>query len=276
MTRLLITGATGYLGQCFVKEVLRSTDWEIISLQRNWGGANQRVKPIPYDIRSPLSTSRWAPDPVDYIVHLAADVHALRSLKDPSSFVQTNIIGTFNLLEAARVLKPKKFVYMSTAEVLGGRDEGYSKEDDQLRPSNPYAATKAAGELLAYSYFKAFEVPVVTVRTMNLWGPTQIDETKYVPMVRKMLLAGEEIQIHTKDNKPGVRQWITGEQFVRELLRLIESGVPGETYHVVGEEKTNLQVAQEVADKMNLTMKYRLVEQPRTHEHRYAIVSTKP
>lgn len=233
------------------------------------------MKPIPYDIRSPLSTTRWALDPVDYIVHLAADVHAVRSLKEPGAFIQSNIVGTFNLLEAARALKPKKFVYMSTAEVLGGRDEGYSKEDDPLRPSNPYAATKAAGELLAYSYFKAFEIPVVIVRTQNLNGPTQIDESKFIPMVRKMLLAGEEIQIHTKNNKPGVRQWITGEEFVRELLRLVESGVPGETYHVVGEEKTNLQVAQEVADKMNLTMRYRLVPQSASHEWRYALRSTK-
>src|SRR5215467_3843217 len=270
MTKIVLTGGTGYLGKLVIDHILKYTDWEIASLQRRKTEQVNRVEQIEWDFRKGYWEPFRAYD-VKYILHLGANVHALKSLENPGAFIQDNVVGTYSVLELARSLKPELFVYMSTAEVLGGRDEGYSKPYDTLRPSNPYAASKAAGELLCHSYFKSFDVPVVIVRTMNMHGKTQTDETKFIPMVRKQLAAGEVVKIHTRDGKPGMRQWILGEDCAHRLLSLLLLAIPGRIYHFAGREVSNLQVAECVAAEMGKELKCEFIEQPKTHEWRYAI-----
>ena len=273
MGTILLTGGTGFAGRCLIGNILKYTDHDIISLQRRFTECVGLSK-IGWDINDSFPDDVTLP-PIKYFVHLAAEVHALRSLKDPLPFVHANVVGTANVLELARRIKPECFVYVSTAEVLGGRDEGYSLEDDRLMPSNPYAATKAAGELLTYSYFRAFDLPAIIVRTMNLYGEGQNDETKFVPMIRKAISEGKPVKIHVKNGKPGSRQWIQGTNFARQLMELIPQAEFGQTYHIIGEEMTNLQIATDVAEGMGKELKCEMTRISKTHEFRYALQRTR-
>lgn len=279
MTKIVLTGATGFAGARFVEQVLTETDLQIISLERkprvSW---DERITIIPWDfLNAPLddfvSSELMG---AKFFVHFAACVHGLRSLTNPEEFIQGNTIGTFNTLELARKVKPELFVYISTAEVLGGKESGYSLEDDPLKPSNPYAASKAAGELLTQTWHRCYGLPVIICRSMNLYDmDTQTDESKFVPMVKKILLAGESVKIHVKNGKPGVRQWMVGTTFAHELLKLLSVAELGLIYHRIGEEMTNLEVAQKVAEHLKVPLKCTFERLTKTHEWRYAVQSTR-
>jgi dTDP-glucose 4,6-dehydratase len=259
--QLLMTGSTGFCGKAFAETVSEKTDWLVVRLNREF-----------WDFREP-----W-PHPVpqaNYFVHFAANVRARESIERPRDFIAANILGTFHALELAREVRPDLFVYISSAEALGGCEEGYLHEGAALRPSNPYAATKGAGELLTYSYFRSYGLPAIIVRTMCVWSMDQSDPTKYVPMVKAALLKGEPVKIHMKDGRAGSRQWIEVSEFSNKLLELLPRAVPGETYHIVGEERDNIQQAQIVADRLGVPLEYEAVEMPATHAFRYAMVSTK-
>jgi len=274
MTTLLMTGATGFAGRAVVNEVLTRTDWNIASFQRECGKfESERVVEIPWDFKHPMLEA-YMRVPVDadmFFLHLGADVHALRSLKDPASFVETNVMGTANVLDLARRMDVDLFAYVSTGEVFGGRDDGYSNEEDPHRPSNPYAATKAAGELLTYSYHRAFDLPAIIVRTLNIFSMDQKDPSKFVPIVRKALETGETMKLHAKDGRPGVRQWLHVTAFANQLVDLLKTATIGKSYHLYGEELNNLQMAQRVATELGKELKYEFIRMPKTHEYRYAM-----
>jgi dTDP-glucose 4,6-dehydratase len=197
-TKILITGMTGFTGARLAQEILSTTDWEIYSLERLGNRPNQlgenasspRVHRVYHDFRAELP-QRLLDEMkgVDYIVHCGAEVHGLRSLENPELFVHANVMGTFNLLEAARVLKPRKLIYLSSAEAVGGYLTGSLPENTALNPSNPYAAAKAAGEMLTRSYHLSFGVPALSIRTMNIFGEQQ-DTSKFLPATIKKVLNG--------------------------------------------------------------------------------------
>jgi dTDP-glucose 4,6-dehydratase len=279
MTTVCMTGGTGYAGRCVISDILEFTDWDIVSIQRKitLGAPVERIQYVEWDFRTPFDLSRifLRSDDLKYFLHLGAEVHALRSLTDPGAFVQGNIVGTQNVLDLARALEIKLFVYMSTAEVLGGRDTGSSLEDDPLKPSNPYAASKAAGELLTQAYGRCYGLPSIVVRTMNLYGDGQNDPTKFVCMVEDNLRAGRMTKIHVRDGKPGSRQWITGRSFAHQLVELVQRAEPGLIYHIVGTEMTNLEMATRVAAEMGKDLKCEMVPISKTHEFRYAMQATR-
>jgi dTDP-glucose 4,6-dehydratase len=260
--KVFMTGITGFCGNAFAKFVQTETDWSVEGPHRSHWNLRQ---PWPYK-RVPQA---------DYFLHFGANVQARQSLEHPGDFIADNILGTFNALELARAMEPKLFVYISSAEALGGCEEGYLSKDAPLRPSNPYAATKGAGELLAYSYFRSYRLPVIIVRTMCVWGMEQSDPTKFVPIVQSALLKGEPVKLHFKNGKPGRRQWIEVTEFSRRLLDLLPRAIPGETYHIAGEELDNVQMTQLIAERLRVPLGYEAMEMPATHEFRYAIESTK-
>lgn len=187
-----------------------------------------------------------------------------------------NTVGTFNVLELAREIRPKLFVYISSAEAMGGCEEGFLPVDAHLRPSNPYAASKAAGELFVETYFRCYGLPTIIVRTQCVWGLDQTDPTKAIPIMRGKLRRHERVNIFTKGGVIGSRQWIDVNIFCEQLLDLLPRAVPGRTYHLVGPELDNLEMAMQLAGFEGVKLKAQFTEISPTHELRYAIEESKP
>ena len=168
----------------------------------------------------------------DYVVNFAAETHVDRSLYDAGSFIMTDVYGTFVLLEAARRAPGlKRFVQISTDEVYGSVETGSSTESDPLLPRNPYSASKAGADRLAYSYWATYGVPVIVTRASNNYGPHQFPE-KIIPLFVTHAL--DDIPLPLYGDGLNVRDWLHVDDHCRAVDLLIEKGVPGETYNVGG------------------------------------------
>lgn len=280
--KILLTGVTGFAGTKLAEHILANTTWDIYSLERITARpstlSHDRVHRLHHDFRAPL------PDRIidalagtRYVVHVGAEVHGLRSLENPELFVHSNAMGTFHMLEAARKLKPEKFLYISSAEAVGSAPIGISwGEDCVLRPSNPYAAAKAAGEMLCRAYHLSFGMPVNIVRTMNIFGPQQ-DTSKFVPSVIKKMLAGEVIPLHVDaQGNSGSRCWLHIREFIRAIDYLLKTDTRvGETYHVVGPEATNSFIIATLGLALAAAWREKLTVPGASHDMRYAIQDTK-
>jgi dTDP-glucose 4,6-dehydratase len=287
MIKILLTGAAGFAGSHLAEELLFQHDAvEIISLDRlTYAGRldrlahldQSRIRTIYHDLSAELP--QWMLDEigsVDYIIHNAACTHVLRSFTESEIFLRSNVIGTFNMLEAARKLRPKKFVYVSTDEVFGPAIDRPFTEDDVLAPTNPYAATKAAGEMLVRSHHITFGVPAIITRTMNMYGERQNPE-KFFPMAMQKVLRGEQLNVHTNERgEIGRRQWLHARVQANAISFLLRAGNPGERYHVAGTELSNLEIAQKIANILDLPLNYRLgpPDTP-THDFSYWIDGSK-
>lgn len=287
MSRYLITGGAGFSGSHIVAEALAKGN-HVTSLDcLNYAGTlanlssvfGSKLKIVHHDFSKPIPDIGY----FDYIVHCGANSHVPRSLERPDEFIQSNIIGTLNMLEFARKGNVKKFIYVSTDEVFGPAHDKPFVENSRLSPTNPYSATKAAGEYLANSYLKTYGVPVIITRTINLFGEYQHSE-KFVPLVVGKVLRGEVIDIHAVprkrnfrghpcDNEIGSRNWLyVGEQ-ARAMVFLAEHGMRGQVCHVSsGVRKTNLEIASLIAKILGKQLDYRLVESERTsHDLHYSL-----
>lgn len=258
MSRILLTGAAGFAGAHIAEHFIERTDWEIVSLDAlTYAGRLDRLAHLPakriralyHDFGEPLPDELLKElDGVQYIIHNGAESHVGRSLVNPGTFVRSNVIGTFNILEAARRLQPDTFLYVSTDEVFGPADDVSYKESDPLRPSNPYSASKAGGEMLVQSYHAAFGLPTLVSRTMNMFGERQHPE-KFVPMTVRKILDGQTVDIHVgPDGRPGRRQWLHASTQAAALLFMLGFGRRGEAYHVGGIEKNNAEMAALIAE----------------------------
>lgn len=256
--KVLLTGIAGFAGSHIAEQILATTDWDIVGLDRytyagrmdNIAHLDQtRIQLVYHDFAEPIS---GLPD-VDYIIHNGAETHVKNSLADPAPFVSSNVIGTFNMLEVAQELQPSKFVYVSTDEVFGASTVPHA-EDDALDPSNPYSATKAAGEHLVRAYSRTHDVPYLITRTTNMFGKRQHPE-KFVPMAIQKIRNQEIVHIHTDANGAiGSRQWIHVSDQARALIFLLQSDAINDTFHVAGERKTNRQIADAIADLTDLPL----------------------
>ncbi len=260
--RALVTGGCGFVGHHVIEAILRSTDWEIVVLDGLnyaasanrledmgcWSAERGRVTLLWHDLRAPIG------DPlherigrVDYIFHLAAESHVERSLTDSIPFVQSNVLGTANLLEYAKQRQAalRLYVQFSTDEVYGPAPHGvFWGEWDRLHPSNPYAAAKAGGDMLALSFAHAFRMPIIITRTMNVFGERQHPE-KYLPKTVRKIMLGEPVTIHATPAAVSSRCWIHARNAADALLFLCRSPKTAveDIYNVTGEERTVLQLA---------------------------------
>lgn len=264
--RILITGAAGFAGSHIAEEMI-DQGHEVVSLDcLTYAGRLDRLAHLPTDKVKSVWCDFSAPisdgvlkeiGPVSFIIHNGAESHVMRSFENPRIFVQSNIIGTLNVLEAARKLQPYKFIYVSTDEVMGPAVEIPFKESDPLKPTNPYAATKAGGEFLAHAYFRSFGLPVIISRTMNMFGERQHPE-KCVPLMVKRVLDGQSILVHGNKETfeqgvawtSGSRYWLHARNQANALYFLLENGEAGEKYHIGGEHHTNLCIAEKIADAL--------------------------
>jgi dTDP-glucose 4,6-dehydratase len=296
MKRLLITGGAGFIGHHIVEGILKNTDWEIIILDRLdisgnlerlrdmeiWEKEKNRVKFIWWDLKSAVNESvKKDIGKVDYIWHLAASSHVDRSIEDPLSFVMDNVVGTTNLLLYAKETLPEKFVYFSTDEVFGPMENGTPfKEWDRYRASNPYAASKAGGEEMAYAFFNTYKLPIIIIHTMNVFGERQHPE-KFIPMTIKKILSGETVLIHSDKTKTisGTRFWIHARNVCKALEFISEKGKIGDKYNIVGEkEVSNLEMAKFIAKVVDKELRYDMVDFHTSrpgHDLRYGLEGSK-
>ncbi len=291
--RLLLTGGAGFVGAHLVEGVLKQTDWDIVILDRLdlsgnlhrlldidcWEDEQHRVSFIWFDLKSPINI----PVEADYVWHVAASSHVDRSIEDPMSFAMDNVIGTVNLLQACRKFNPEHIIYFSTDEVFGPAPGNIKyKEWDRYNSGNPYSASKAGGEEMAIAFANTYKLPITITHTMNVFGERQHPE-KFIPLIIKKVLNGEEVKIHASPNKkePGIRAYIHARNICNALLFLTEkgkkldgSGTQGK-YNIVGEEEVdNLQLAKLVAGIVGKELKYELVDFHSSrpgHDLRYAL-----
>jgi len=297
---VLITGGAGFIGHHLIEELLKKTDYNLVSLDRldTSGNLNRlaeviqqreewkkRVKIVWHDLKAPLNEMvRKKIGTVNHVLHLAAGSHVDRSIEYPMEFVMDNVVGTVNLLDYAREhLKNtlELFLYFSTDEVFGPAPEGvFYKEDDRYRSGNPYAAAKAGAEELCIAYENTYNMPIVVTHTMNVFGLRQHPE-KFIPMIIKRVRDGEKIFVHANSDctKAGSRHYIHATDVSSAVLFLLENGTTGEKYNVAGLQETdNEELVNLIADIMGKKANYELIDFHSSrpgHDLRYALSSEK-
>src|SRR6266536_832615 len=262
--RVLVTGGAGFIGSAVCRRLVGDS-FSVINVDKLTYAANPQsleliAKHPQYvfergDICDRISLNRiFADHEPDAVVHLAAETHVDRSITDAATFMHTNLLGTYQLLEAAReywaALKSERrarfrFIHVSTDEVFGSlASEGRFREDTPYRPSSPYSASKAGSDHLANAWCKTYGLPVIICNCSNNYGPYQFPE-KLIPLI--ILNAFEGIRVPVYGDGSNVRDWLYVEDFVDGIVKLLERGRPGERYNFGdGAECTNLEVVEQI------------------------------
>lgn len=277
---LLVTGGAGFIGSNFIHYLLKYYPrCRVINLDKLTYAGNldnlrdveddPRYEFIHGDIRDREIVNRIIKK-VNGIIHFAAETHVDRSILDAGEFILTDVYGSFVLFEALKNSDVEFFIHVSTDEVYGSRDEGYFKEDDPMCPSSPYAASKAAADRLAYSYWVTYGLPILVIRPSNNFGPYQYPE-KFIPLFVSNALEGKHLPLYGKGTN--VRDWLYVEDNCRAIDVVMRKGRAGEAYNVgATNEVANIRVAERIVD---------LLEKPRSlitlvkdrlgHDRRYAL-----
>lgn len=278
--RILVTGGAGFIGSNFVHYMVKNhPEHHIVVLDKltyagrkeNLDGVMDKITFIHGDICDKQDVDN-AVKGCDLIINFAAESHVDKSITDAGSFVNTNVYGTYNLLEAARKYKTPKFLQISTDEVYGQILEGSSKETDILDPRNPYSATKAGAEFLCKSYYVTYGVPVVITRSSNNYGPRQYPE-KMIPLFILNSMHDKPLTLY-KDGKQ-IRDWLYVEDNCEAIFTVAQHGNLGEIYNIGAgneDEVNNFGVAKEIlrqTGKSESLIKF--VEDRPGHDFRYSL-----
>jgi dTDP-glucose 4,6-dehydratase len=283
--KLLVTGGIGFIGSNFIIQSLSNhPDHEIINLDKIGIGANpenlkqlenrNRYRFIKGDISDPKLVQEAIKD-VDVVVNFAAETHVDRSIADPKPFLESNIIGTFNLLEAERKLnKPLRHIQISTDETYGDITQGSFKEEDRLKPSNPYSATKAAADMLCQAYHRTYGLDIIVTRCTNNFGPHQFPE-KLIP--KTIIRAQKNLQIPVYGTGENVRDWIYVLDHCEAIDLTLRKGKSGETYNISsGNELSTITVVNRILKTLDKPEELiTFVEDRPGHDVRYSLDSSK-
>ena len=285
MVNVLVTGGAGFIGSNFVRWAHAAhPDWHLATLDKlTYAGRLENLRDlegsprhrfVKGDIADAAVAAPLVKD-AEIVVHFAAETHVDRSLMAAGEFITTDVFGTFVLLEAARdAPRLRRFVQISTDEVYGSVPAGHSRETDELRPRNPYSASKAAADRLAYSYWATYQVPVVITRASNNYGSHQFPE-KVIPLFITNAL--ENLPLPLYGDGLNVRDWLHVDDHCRAIDLVIERGVPGEVYNVGGgNEIPNIELTRRI---LALTGRPESLITPVAdrpgHDRRYALDTTK-
>jgi dTDP-glucose 4,6-dehydratase len=304
VSTILITGGAGFIGSAVIRRLLSDGEHRVVNLDAltyagnldSIPGADQRADYAfeHVNLLDARAVARcFSEHRPDAVLHLAAESHVDRSIDGPAVFVQTNVVGTFNLLEAAlaywRTLPPDdaagfRFLHVSTDEVFGSLGaEGYFSETTPYHPNSPYSASKAASDHFARAWFHTYGLPVLTTNCSNNYGPFQFPE-KLIPLVILNALAGQRLPVYGKGEN--VRDWLYVEDHVEALLAVLARGRPGETYAIGGRnERRNIDVVRTICelvdelqprpDRGSTSSLIEFVTDRPGHDQRYAIDSGK-
>ena len=277
--RLLVTGGLGFIGSNFVRAILRDPSMRVVNLDLCTYAGNpanlrgmeggRRHRWVRGDIADAAVVERCMKG-ADAVVHFAAETHVDRSILDPGAFLRTNILGTRVLLEAALRHKLRRFVHVSTDEVYGSVVKGESKEGDPLEPNSPYAASKAASDLMARAYHKTYGLDVIITRCSNNFGPYQYPE-KAMPLMITNWLEGKPFPLY--GDGMNVRDWIHVLDHVRAIELILRKGKAGEIYNIGGAfSTTNKELVSRVRRIMGVGAELvQPVPDRPGHDRRYAV-----
>jgi dTDP-glucose 4,6-dehydratase len=281
---LLICGGSGFIGSEFIKNhLMRNADSKIINIDVLAIGSNlenlkdvennPNYKFVKDDIRNESKINELVQD-VDIVVNFAAESHVDRSIANPKPFLETNILGTFSILEAIRK-HDKQFIHVSTDEIYGdAQGKSSFTEKSQINPSNPYAATKAAADHLVASYYRTYGVNCITTRCTNNFGPNQFPE-KFIPKTIIRSIKGLKVPLY--GNGEQIRSWIYVNDHVQAIESLISKGQAGQIYNITAyEEITNKTIVEKILDilgKSHDMIEY-VCDRP-GHDKRYSIDCSK-
>jgi dTDP-glucose 4,6-dehydratase len=282
--RVLVTGGAGFIGANFVHHLLARDGYEVTVLDKlTYAGNLANLEPVARDPRFRFvqgdicdpAAARALVAESDLVVNFAAETHVDRSIDDAGSFVKTDTYGVYVLLEAARERGVARVLQISTDEVYGEAGERPCREDAPLMPASPYAASKAGGDRIAFSYFVTHKLPVVISRCSNNYGPYQYPE-KMIPLFVTNALDGQPLPVYGSGTN--TRDWIHVEDHCRALRMLLDApGVEGEVFNIgTGEELTILQIAERIlAQTGRGTDAMRLVDDRPGHIRRHAVDTAK-
>ena len=283
--RYFVTGGAGFIGSNYVEhlfkrvpEVTAVTIYDKFTYAANPKNYQEFVEDPRFTvIVGDICDLRFLENSMeshDYVVHFAAESHVDRSITDASVFVQTNVLGTFNVLEAARTTGVKTIIHVSTDEVYGSLFDGSALENWPLEPNSPYAASKASSDLLARSYFVTHGLDVRTTRCCNNYGKYQYPE-KVIPVFIDKLRSGEKLPIY--GDGENVREWIHVSDHVKGIQTALEKGTPGEVYNIgTGSHLSNNDLATAILNLMGISEDMKsYVKDRQGHDFRYSVDSSK-
>ena len=285
--RLIVTGGAGFIGSAFIRLLLgRAAGHRVVNLDKlTYAGNVENLllvaghtdyRFVQGDICDAELVNRLVDEEKpDAIVHFAAESHVDRSILNPAPGFETNLRGTFTLLEIVRQRKVARYVHVSTDEVYGSIEEPHeADEQSSLRPSSPYSATKAGSDLLALSYFTTFGCPVVVTRASNNYGPYQFPE-KLIPLMISNALEDKPLPIYGDGLQ--VRDWLFVDDHCRAILSVLEKGREGEIYNIGGSRALpNIDVVKMIlaATGKPASLMTRVTDRP-GHDRRYALKTEK-
>ena len=270
MKKAIITGGAGFIGSAVIRFLINRTDHEVVNLDKLTYAGNLeslqqessigRYRFFQGDIADRTMVSRVFDEvQPDIVMHLAAESHVDRSVEGPSEFIQTNMVGTYVLLEAARAYWTKlpadkqsafRFHHISTDEVYGSLgEEGLFTEETAYDPSSPYSASKAGSDHLVRAWQRTYGLPILITNCSNNYGPYQFPE-KLIPLIILNALEGKPLPIYGSGQQ--IRDWLYVEDHARALYEVVTKGRVGETYNIGGNnEKTNLEVVHAICDLLD-------------------------
>ncbi|MDQ0818797.1 dTDP-glucose 4,6-dehydratase [Bacillus pumilus] len=282
----LITGGAGFIGLNFVKLLLQETDVRLTVFDKLTYASHpeemdellklSHFRFIQGDITLQHELDQAFDEVYDAIIHFAAESHVDRSIESAEPFIQTNVLGTYRMLEAVLKGKAKKLIHISTDEVYGDLelDDPAFTELTPISPNNPYSASKASSDLLVKSYIHTHQLPAMITRCSNNYGPYQHEE-KLIPTIIRKAINGEKIPIYGDGQQ--IRDWLYVEDHARAVKRVFENGTAGQVYNIGGgNEKTNLDLTKTILTQLGISHdRIAFVQDRKGHDRRYAIDASK-
>ncbi|TDU12924.1 dTDP-glucose 4,6-dehydratase [Bacillus sp. BK450] len=282
----LITGGAGFIGLNFVKLMLQDADVRLTVFDKLTYASHpeemdellklSHFRFIQGDITLQHELDQAFDEVYDAIIHFAAESHVDRSIESAEPFIQTNVLGTYRMLEAVLKGKAKKLIHISTDEVYGDLepDDPAFTEQTPLSPNNPYSASKASSDLLVKSYIHTHQLPAMITRCSNNYGPYQHEE-KLIPTIIRKAVNGEKIPIYGDGRQ--IRDWLYVEDHARAVKKVLENGTAGQVYNIGGgNEKTNLDLTKTILSQLGISHdQIAFIQDRKGHDRRYAIDASK-
>ncbi|MCF6155849.1 MAG: dTDP-glucose 4,6-dehydratase [Candidatus Brocadia sp.] len=285
---ILITGGAGFIGSHFVRRMINQGKRAVVLDKLTYAGNLENLKDISENSKTSKQFKFYKGDicnqelvehilseeGIDTVVNFAAESHVDRSISSASNFIDTDMKGVFVLLEASRRFSIKKFIQISTDEVYGTAHQGSFKETDALNPSNPYSASKAGGDRMAYAYWVTYKLPIIITRASNNYGPNQHPE-KFIPLFITNALEDKKLPLYGDGRQ--VRDWIHVEDHCAGIDFILNHGKDGEVYNIGGgNERYNVDTAHLILEELKKPKS--LIEHVKDregHDRRYALDCTK-